>query len=249
MPMDRDAHLAHLEADIEAFAAAIDSGPPAAPVPWCGRWTVADLGRHLGEVHRWARGAVVHATAAGAAAEEEADPAPDDPAALGAWLRDGGERLVAALRALGPDDPTWHPFPAPRVGAIWPRRQAQETSVHRWDAQRAIGMTPTIDAALAADGVDEYFVLALPRLIAREGVAAPSTALLVEATDTHDRWLVAARDGTVVVHDARSGSETPAMSIRGRAEDVLLALWRRPIDDDALALAGDPLPWLELGGI
>lgn len=243
--IDRAQYLDHLETDIAAFASAVEAGPLGAPVPWCGDWQVADLAVHLGSVHRWAAGAARHGTPAGASAEEDADPAPADPSELGSWLRAGGQRLLAVLGALDPEAPTWHPFPVAKVGAVWPRRQAQETSVHRWDAERAIGLTPTIDRALAADGIDEYFAVALPRLMRREGVQPPVAPLLVETTDTGGRWLVGRRDDTIALLDEAE----PASRISGTAEHVLLALWRRPVPEGTIAQTGSSIDWLDLGGI
>jgi uncharacterized protein (TIGR03083 family) len=149
------------------------------------------------------------------------------------------------LRELDVEGPTWHPFPVPKVGAIWPRRQAQEASVHRWDAERAIGLAPTIDPVLAADGIDEYFMLALPRLMRRERVEAPAAPLAVRTTDTDDHWLVGARDGTIAMLE----DGDPATELVGPADQVLLTLWRRPVPDGAVSVSGASIGWLDLGGI
>ncbi|MCU1504322.1 MAG: hypothetical protein JWM12_3676 [Ilumatobacteraceae bacterium] len=245
--LDREQYLDHLGNDIEAFAAALDTGPLDAPVPWCGAWRLADLGVHLGEVHRWATGAIIRAEPGSSQAAD--DPAPDDPSELGRWLRAGGERLLAALRELDLEAPTWHPFPVPKVGAVWPRRQAQEAAMHRWDAQHAIGLAATIDPALAADGIDEYFAVALPRLMRREGVVAPEAPILVRTTDTDDQWLVAARDGVIVDLDDVEPAVEPVVEVSGSAEHVLLGLWRRPLATGAITVSGAPLGWLDLGGM
>ncbi|MFT3854656.1 MAG: maleylpyruvate isomerase family mycothiol-dependent enzyme [Ilumatobacteraceae bacterium] len=238
--MDRDEYLDHLGADVERFAAALERGPLDAPVPWCGQWRLADLGEHLGDVHRWATRAVLRGTPG----EPDPDPAPPDPVGMAAWLRAGAGPLLAVLAAVDLDGPTWHPFPIPKVGAVWPRRQAQETSVHRWDAERAIGLSPTIDAALAADGIDEYFGLALPRVMRREGRTAPAGSLRVQATDSGDEWQVESRDGTIV-----SAVGDPTVTISGTAQDVLLALWRRPVPDGVVVIDGTDPGWLDLGGM
>ncbi len=240
--LDRQRYLDHLDADIDAFAAAVEAGPLDAPVPWCGTWRLADLTVHLGGVHRWATSAVVLGSPPRQAPD---DPAPADARALAGWLRAGGQRLLAVLRELDLDGPTWHPFPVEKVGAVWPRRQAQEASVHRWDAQRAIGLAPTIDPLLAADGIDEYFAVALPRLIRREGVVAPTEPLLVRTIDTGDGWLVAGDGVTVVAVD----DVQPHGELAGAAQDELLRLWRRPVPDDALTVTGAARGWLELGGM
>ena len=118
--------------------------------------------------------------------------------------------------------------------------------MHRWDAERAIGLDPTIDPVLAADGIDEYFGLALPRLMVREGREAPVGSLLVRAGDTGHEWHVEARDGTIV---PASEASAPTATISGRAEHVLLALWRRPVPVDAITVEGDEPGWLGLGGM
>ena len=239
--MERDEHLDHLRADVERFAAALERGPLDAPVSWCGEWRLADLGVHLGGVHRWATSCVL----TGRPGAPEPDPAPADGPGLAAWLRAGGVPLVDALAAVDLDGPTWHPFPVPRVGRVWPRRQAQETSVHRWDAERAVGLDPGVDPALAADGIDEYFALALPRLMAREGVVPPNGPLL-RAHDRHRRLV--GRRSPATVRSIAAGDDEPAATITGSAEHVLLALWCRPVPDGAVSVDGDPT-WLELGGI
>lgn len=245
--MDRAEHLDHLADDIDRMANVLDAGPLDAPVPWCGEWTVGDLGVHLGSVHRWATFAVRHARPPGA--EDIIDEAPQDAdgAELAAWLRAGGDRLIDELAAMDIDAPTWHPFPVAKVGAVWPRRQAQEAAVHRWDAEQAVGRTPTIDAALAADGIDEYFVLALPRLMHREHVGAPAESLLVRTVDTGDEWHVAAGEGSVVV--VADPAQVPAATVSGSAEHVLLALWGRPIPPGAVTVEGADPGWLSLGGM
>ena len=117
--------------------------------------------------------------------------------------------------------------------------------MHRWDAQRAIGLAPAIDPVLAADGIDEYFALVLPRLIRREGVVAPTEPLLVRTTDTGDGWLIAGNGVTIVAVD----DAPPSGELAGEAQDVLLRLWRRPVPDDALTASGVAPRWLELGGM
>lgn len=243
--MDRDEHLALLEPDIAAFAAAVATGPADATIAGCPGWTLVDLARHLGEVHRWALEAVL--TGQRPVLDVAADPAPADPTALADWVRAGGSRLLDALRDLDPEAPTWHPFPAPRVAGLWPRRQAQEASVHRWDAENAIGQATSIDAELAADGVDEYFTAMLPRLISREKLAAPTSVLGVSAVDTGHQWVVGVRDGRLeVLADAE-----PEAELAGIAEHVLLRLWGRAVPDGAIVVSGVPAvaaEWLALGG-
>jgi len=236
-------HLALLSDDLDHFATAIEHGPADAPIAWCPGWTLADLGEHLGEVHRWVLGAL----AVGAPPPPHDDPAPSGSEAMAEWLRSGSARLLDALLSLDPAMPTWHPFPvAPKVAGLWRRRQAQEASVHRWDAERAAGGSPTIDPEFATDGIDEYFAVMLPRVLLRESRRTPSSRLAVAVTDTATRWVV---DGTTGLPALLpSGVEADA-EIRGDAASVLLRLWGRPSEgvelDGARTVAED---WLVLGG-
>jgi uncharacterized protein (TIGR03083 family) len=240
-------HLSLLAADAEAFAAALETGPASAPIAGCPGWTLADLGGHLGYVQRWARQAIV--TGAVPQIDESADAAPADMAGRAAWFRAGAERLLATLHELDPQQPTWHPFPVePKVAGLWRRRQAQEASVHRWDAQRAIGLEPTIAAEYAADGVDEYWTVMLPRLVTREHLPVPQSTIAVELTDTGGRWVIDGRAGTVAL--AAPGVEAGAV-LHGAAEPVLLRLWGRPVPEGSTRVVGDDVvaaEWLRLGG-
>lgn len=161
------------------------------------------------------------------------------------WLREGSDALLAALTALDPDAPTWHPFPVePKRAGMWRRRQAQEASVHRWDAQRAIGMTPSIDPAFAEDGVDEYWTVMLPRMLLRQQRATPPTRLAITLTDTGGRWTVDGSSGLPVV-----GPVDADAVLEADAETMLLRLWGRPADE--IVVHGDErvaAEWLALGG-
>jgi hypothetical protein len=120
--------------------------------------------------------------------------------------------------------------------------------VHRWDAEQAIGVAATLDPGLAADGVDEYFGVMLPRLVVRERLALPVGRIHVHLTDVPGEWTAVAEEGGVGL---TRGHVKGDAAIRGRAEDVLLALWRRPIGEGALDVVGDAEvadAWLSLGG-
>ena len=127
-------------------------------VPSCPEWKVADLLGHVGRLHRWvARDRRVAAATTRRDHWSDAEPPPADERLD--WF-DGGVDLVAdallARRAATPsvvvDRPT-------RTAGFWARRQANETAVHRWDAQTAAGATEPIEHALAVDGIDEFFGL------------------------------------------------------------------------------------------
>ena len=137
-----------------ALAAAAEAAGPSAPVGGCPGWDVAELVWHIAEVHFfW--GEIV--------ARRLQDPdmvppleRPADFPALLALFRTGVERLASVLAAADPAAPVWTWARQKDAGFVI-RHQAQETAVHRWDAERAAGRAFTIDPELAADSIDEFF--------------------------------------------------------------------------------------------
>ena len=105
---------------------------------------------------------------------------------LADWLRTGAATLADDLAAVDPDAPTWHPFPVERTAWIWARRQAHETSMHRWDAEMATIGSSSLDPRLAADGITEYIELAVPRIAQREHVELPTVTVRIDCTDVAD---------------------------------------------------------------
>ena len=246
--LDTPTYLDHVRRDARRTAELVRTGPLDAPVAACPGWSLRDLVTHLGGVHRWATAAV---RSAARPVEHDLEPAPDgDPDALAAWIVDGADRLVATLEGVDPAAPTWHPFPVDQVAAVWPRRQAHETVVHRWDAESAIGATTPIDAALASDGIDEYFELGLPRLVAREGLELPAGSLHVHCTDVDGEWLVTSDGGRLALRREHAKGDA---ALRGPAEVLLLALWGRESPRrEALEVVGDAdvaAAWLALPGL
>ncbi len=242
---DHHAQVDRFEAEVERFASVVALGHLDAPVAACPGWDIRKLVGHLGTVHRWAH----QAAATGHQPERARPTVPEgDAPALAAWIRDGAATLATTLRGLDPDAPTWHPFTVAQVAGLWPRRQAQETLVHRWDAEHAAGMVTPIDPPFAADGIDEYFEVILPRVVVREQVELPTSTLHVHCTDTPGEWLVRAVDGQVELTRAHAKGDA---ALRGPAESLLLRLWGRPVAPDAVDVVGDAdaaADWLALGG-
>jgi len=218
--LGRPTYLDCLARDIGAFADLLRTGDLAVPVPDCPGWSLADLGAHLGGVHRWAHDIV----RTGSPAEQ-----PDGPrerAALVAWFTEGGGQLLDALTSTDPDATTWTFGPHPRQVSFWVRRQAQETAMHLLDARRAVGESAAFDPELAPDGVDEVVEMFVPRQV-RLGRIAP----------IRDGVLLRTGDGRV--WQLGSDPAVPAVAtVTGTAEQVLLALWRRE-DWTSLRVDGD----------
>lgn len=242
-----DWYLDHLAADSERFAVVLETAAVDAPIAACPGWDILRLAEHIGHIHRWATFCVDH----GRAPTADDPPIPAfEPDRAADWLREGASRLADALRDLDPAGPTWHPFPVERVGAVWPRRMAHETAMHRWDVERAAGVDADLAAELASDGIDEYFELAVPRLIAREQMAVPDGSLHLHCTDVDGEWLVWSEDGDYRMIRAHQKGDA---ALRGPATPMLLRLWGRDGGrGDELSPVGDERVlenWLALSGM
>jgi MDMPI-like protein/mycothiol maleylpyruvate isomerase-like protein len=174
------------------------------------------------------------AALADAAEGELARPVSSCPGwSLVQWYRPGVERLAATLESTDPATPTWSWAPEKNVGFIQ-RRMAQETAVHRAEADLAAGRPARIEAALAADGVDEFFEF----FLADGECTEPGESIQLLANDADASWLVTVTDGGFAVGSnsvtdenglgiAKGSTADAGATVRGSASDLLLALWRR----------------------
>jgi uncharacterized protein (TIGR03083 family) len=211
--------LPALRRELDAFGATLD-GDLSAPVEHCGDWTLRDLAVHMGAGNLW----VVTAVTEGHGDDYDEGAAPREQAALRAWWAETADALVETL-SVDPSTAAWTLFP-PRTVGFWRRRRCQETLMHRWDAEHALGQTRPMDAALAADGVAEVFDVMALRMIARGAATEPEQAIRLAATDSDRSWTY--------------GPGEPVAELRGTAEDLLLMLWgREPRDADSLIWSGD----------
>lgn len=239
----RDVWLASLHADGPAFRdAAKVPGALGAPVPSCPEWTVLDLIHHLGTTYEWV---ATHVTRGETTPPDPApDPAertlPEGESALG-WWDEQYSLVIAALEAVDSRLPAWNWAPQAKQAAFWQRRMANETAVHRWDAQMAVGLPEPIDAALAVDGVAEVLDTWLPAGV-RLGPRDRGGIAHLRATDAAAEWFVRLRPEGFALLDTGTVLDTSAPHERviaaGNASDLMLALWGR-IGFDVLEVAGD----------
>jgi uncharacterized protein (TIGR03083 family) len=224
--------LAHNSGRLADAAAAAGTD---ADVPTCPGWTVTDLLDHCVRGDDWAR-AIAEQGRAGST--DRVLPAETDPSLQGDALveafRERAQALVAALASISPDTPVWTFSSTDRTAAFWQRRRAQETAVHRVDAEAAAGTPTPIDARLAVDGIDEFLTVFLPRLADNFAEVGDATVHL-HCTDVDGEWLVARRDGALTVTAEHAKGDVAA---RGTASDLLLFLWGRT-PADALEVFGD----------
>lgn len=209
------------------------------PVPSCPGWTVTDLVRHVAETY-------LHKTEIMRRGEIPRPWPPDlsgEPP-LGAFDRAyRGLRTELTTRPPGEPTPTW--FTPDQTVGFWIRRMAQESVIHRVDAELALGspLAPIPDD-LATDGVDEV----LERFLGygsrewAEGIgddlsSCDGRSVLVTAGG--HAWLVRlAPDGVDVTAQADPAVMAPPAAVGGTPAEVLLWLWRRA-GDERVRLDGD----------
>jgi len=163
-------------------------------------------------------------------------PSPPTPDSLVDWLRVGSATLATELVAADPDRAMWSWGADQRV-RFWSRRMVHETTIHRADAEYALQRTPSVDASIAVDGIDE-FLENLPHAAYR----APSVAELrgtgqsIALRCPEAYWTIRLRsDGFDWAHDDAEGD----VHVQGAAQDLYLMMWGRLPALGALAVKGD----------
>ncbi|MFE6162741.1 maleylpyruvate isomerase family mycothiol-dependent enzyme [Streptomyces sp. NPDC056486] len=218
-------HIEVLDAEGQLLARAAEVAGTGAKVVTCPDWTVRDLLRHTGAVHVWAAAFVAEAHTS----PRPVGDAPDlDGAALIDWYRQAHGDLVATLRAAAPDVQCWAFLPAPSPLAFWARRQANETAIHRVDAESARGGAPSpVGTEFAADGIDELLRGFHARSRSRVRTQEPRV-LRVRATDADAVWTVRLSQEPPATRRGDEGDEGRAdCDLSGPAEHLYLALWNR----------------------
>lgn len=233
--MEPAVYLDHVRADGAALAA-VARTTPHAPVPSCPDWDMTGLVGHTGGVHRWVT-EIVTTKATGRIRRRSGPEAPKEPDAVLAWFDAGLTGLLDVLGDADPDAPVWNWFdgrPAPT--RFWHRRMAQETAVHRWDAQAAAGDPQPIDADLAVDGIDEFLGF-VARELPDQPIDGLKGSLHLHATDTDGEWsIVLSPHG---LEHRREHAKADA-AVRGTASDLFLWLvGRLPVDSAGLDTFGD----------
>jgi uncharacterized protein (TIGR03083 family) len=225
--LSRAAYLTSCARDTGALARAVALDPDAR-VAACPDWDVADLGYHVGEVHRFWTDIVQHRR--GEPAHLDVARPPDGE--LPDWLRAGVGALVEVAESTDPATPIWT-WAARKDAGFVPRRMAQETAVHRWDGEAAVGAPRPIDPDLAVDGIDELAEVMLP--FAAAAHAGPPIAAHLHCTDAAGEWVIHVADGDLTVEHVH---RKQPVAIRGTASDLLLLLWRR-VPLDAVEVLGE----------
>lgn len=229
--MEYGRFLECLDADYRRLRA-VGGGDPTSNVPSCPEWTVADLLYHVAEVYLHK----VQCIRFGRAPE----PWPPDlsgreplDALDGAYAE-----LAATFAAHTASDPAFTWYDPDQTVGFWIRRMAQETVIHRRDAELVFAVpTPAADD-LAKDGIDELLDIFVgwattkwAHEIAAELAARKDDTVLVD-----DRLLRFTPEG-VRVERGRSGG---ALRVSGSSSSLLFWLWNRLApSDDPVIVDGD----------
>ncbi len=224
--MDPASHLAHLRADSDGLLAAYRADPDA-PVPCCPGWDRAALLAHVGRTHEWVRLQAERGPGERVRFGETAD-APDGDALIG-WFAAGATALIEALAAMDVEI-TWPTWAGPQPGTFYPRRMAQETAVHRRDADPV-----PFDPDLAVDGVNELLELFAP-LASADALAGRTGSIHLHANDVEGEWLVRLTPEGIRFEQGHAKGDA---ALRGTAGDLLLWGWNRVPLDERFEVFGD----------
>jgi uncharacterized protein (TIGR03083 family) len=239
--MEIGEHITAIGQEAKLLAEAAEQGGLDADVPTCPEWSMGDLVRHLSEIHLWASALIAQRTTKlwpddiSEHTESWPDLAvfwPDDDKLIG-WYLETNANLVDVLESAPADldCPTFLPAPSPL--AMWARRQAHETAIHRFDAENAAGIASEFDPMFASDGIDELVAAFSPRR--KEFPIESDQTMAVHAQDTNDRWRITMGPEGITT----SRGDGPAdVTLAGDASDLYLVLWNRA-EDSRITITGD----------
>ena len=229
---------------MQALIAAVAAGPTDVRVPTCPDYSVDDLAAHIGDFCTLWTHALVEGTpptdvtspplpSGGAPGDDRSGGT--DPAARVEWLRELSERFLTVLASTDADAKVWTWFEPDQTAAFIARRASHELSVHRVDMQLARGAADGIDSALAADGIEEIFMIQAYSAPFRSDVRHGSGQTLhlhgtdADAAGVDAEWLITlAPDGLHVAREHAKGD----LALRGAVGDLELQLYQRPPHGD-----------------
>ncbi len=240
--MEWTTYLEHIRADAARLSEVADRGLDA-DVPCCEGWTVRTLIEHVGDVY------AEKATIVGDGWIEPQDHrhgVPGDPVVE--WFDESAARLLDVLSAHDPAEPVWTWFDADQTVGFWYRRLAQESLVHRIDAEQAHDLPSIIDEALAADGVDEILTVMMSDAPTWGSIALEERSARIEVPGRSWTVRLGRFSGTSPL-TGNTYTDLPALelvdgetsshaTISGTAGEMDRWLWGRGSLDD-LAVEGD----------
>ena len=212
-------YLGVLRREGEAFADSVATAMEK-PIASCEPWLGTDLLWHMIEVHYfWKFIVETHAMKP----DDYAPPSKPADNDLLSEYRKGLNELLSVLSSIDTARTCWTWAGTQDVAWVI-RRMAHETAIHAWDAHCATGNTAVVDAGLASDGIDEFVHVMLMNDV-REGEGVLSGSVHIHCTDVSGEWLIIPTESSEVMVTREHAKGDCAL--RGSAQDLLLALWRR----------------------
>jgi uncharacterized protein (TIGR03083 family) len=237
--MDYSDHVAALARESADLVAALRAAPQGGPVPSCPDWDVRGLAEHVGQT----TGFWTDIVCDGCGVPKTGGVAPPtDDAELADWAQARLDDLTGRLRSLPADAPCWSWLEDQQNVAFVARRWANETAIHRIDAQLAAGDARPIDGELAVDGIEEVLMMAAA-LRERRGFEPIEldgpVSLHLHAHDRADQgdgeWVVTLRPDGFDVERSHAKAD---LGLQGAAGDLELLLYHRPAVGE-VAMFGD----------
>ena len=229
--------IEHIRLDGTEFIRLVSKADPTLSVPTCPGWDLGDLAFHV--AHAWNFWAGVVSTGltdrTGIRDLPELER-PSDHAGVIDVLFDAHVRLCNALHASEASTHVWTWTGSTQPIAWVQRRMTHETMVHLWDAGQAIGLDFEFGAAVSADGIDEWLTWFAAEERAEGEMKVGGTVHLhctdPELADGVGEWFISAmkEPKATFTREHRKGDA----AIRGRAQDILMWLWRRGEEVDVI---------------
>jgi uncharacterized protein (TIGR03083 family) len=217
--MDHEGRVSAAEREVATFVEAVAAGSLDAPVPTCPGFSVDDLAAHVGSFCAFWTHVLCEGTG------RPKPPFDDAPEHRVEWLREIAHHLDVELRTTTPDTAVWTWFPPDQSAGFVTRRVANELAVHRVDAELARGTAAPIAADLAADGIEEIFVL-MQHPDSAELLSPTRHTLHLHGTDFEpSEWLVDfGPEGMTVTREHAKGD----LALKGTVSDLEMLLYQRP---------------------
>lgn len=148
-------------------------------------WSMADLVVHTGRIHRWVTH-IIETRATRRPPQPDIDERPSD---LIAWFESGATAVADTLAGCSPSLEVWTFAGEPTV-RFWRRRMALETTIHRWDAQRAAGHAAPIADDVAVAGVTEALEIYVEPRSRGTAIGGNGEVAVLRTTDGQRAWVL-----------------------------------------------------------
>lgn len=230
--MDKDTYISHVRDDGARLVEAARHAP-SARIPSCPDWDMRILVGHVSSVHAWVA-EILEGRLQKRPHLRRVDELTGDFDGIAAEYGANLPRLLSALGSTAGDELVWNWFdqkPAP--ARFWFRRMAQETVMHRVDAELGARLLTPIDASLAVDGISEWLAF-LERFISYDPVEQLHGSIGFAANDGEGEWRVALAPD----HIEFVSGDTDA-TVRGPASYLYQWVMNRSDENGSLDLSGD----------